>query len=75
MLKYTKGVEVAVFAYPAGDHEFKVSLRSSYYFDVSAVASSFGGGGHVKAAGCTIAGTEKNVLETVVKRISEMLSC
>jgi phosphoesterase RecJ-like protein len=75
MLKYTKGVEAAVFVYPAGDHEFKVSLRSSSDFDVSAVAASFGGGGHVKAAGCTIAGTEKSVMETVVKRISEMLSC
>jgi phosphoesterase RecJ-like protein len=75
MLNHTKDAEVAVFVYPAGEHEFKVSLRSSYYIDVSAVAASFGGGGHVRAAGCTIAGTEKSVVETVTKRISEMLSC
>ena len=75
LLRHTKGIEAAVFAYPVGDHEFKVSLRSNNYLDVSAVAASFGGGGHVKAAGCTIAGTEKSVVEAVVKRISEMLSC
>ena len=75
LLRHTKGIEAAVFAYPVGDHEFKVSLRSNNYLDVSAVAASFGGGGHVKAAGCTLTGTEKSVLETVIKRISEMLSC
>ncbi len=34
------------------DDEIKVSLRSNDYYDVAALASSFGGGGHVHAAGC-----------------------
>lgn len=33
---------------------FRISLRSSCAFDVSAVAKHFGGGGHAKAAACTI---------------------
>ena len=33
---------------------FRVSLRSSCSFDVSAIAKHFGGGGHTKAAACTI---------------------
>lgn len=33
---------------------FRISLRSSCSFDVSVVAKHFGGGGHVKAAACTI---------------------
>ncbi len=33
---------------------FRISLRSSCSFDVSAVAKHFGGGGHAKAAACTI---------------------
>ena len=33
---------------------FRISLRSSCSFDVSAVAKKFGGGGHTKAAACTI---------------------
>ncbi|MDV3426044.1 MAG: bifunctional oligoribonuclease/PAP phosphatase NrnA [Bacillota bacterium] len=32
----------------------KVSLRSKYLFDVSKVASRFGGGGHIRAAGLTL---------------------
>lgn len=33
---------------------FRISLRSSCAFDVSVVAKHFGGGGHTKAAACTI---------------------
>ncbi len=33
---------------------FRISLRSSCSFDVSIVAKKFGGGGHAKAAACTI---------------------
>lgn len=33
---------------------WSVSFRSSLNYDVNAVASKFGGGGHVNAAGCTV---------------------
>ena len=33
---------------------FRISLRSSCSFDVSVIAKHFGGGGHTKAAACTI---------------------
>ncbi len=32
--------------------EIKVSFRSNDYYDVAALAKSFGGGGHIHAAGC-----------------------
>lgn len=48
-----KGVEVS--AYIRGrDDEIKVSLRSNTDTDVSKIASKFGGGGHVKAAGFSL---------------------
>ncbi len=34
----------------------KVSLRSKMWSDVNKIAGMFGGGGHVRAAGCTIEG-------------------
>lgn len=37
--------------------EYKVSMRSNEKVDVAKVASFFGGGGHVRAAGCTMRGT------------------
>ena len=44
----------------------KVSMRSKYY-DVAEICSVFGGGGHSRAAGCSI----KSNVETAVKRILE----
>lgn len=62
------GVEVsAVIRNKKG--ETKVSLRSNDYYDVAALASSFGGGGHVHAAGCRFA----NGLEDAKQRLLEAL--
>ena len=50
-----KGVEVAaVVKQPTEDKRYRVSLRSSTDFDVSKVCSLYGGGGHERAAGCTL---------------------
>ena len=52
-----KDVECAIFMYETGTLEYKVSMRSKGKVDVAAVAVKFGGGGHVRAAGCTMNGT------------------
>lgn len=50
-----KGVEVAaVIKQPTQENKFRVSMRSSCDFDVSEICAFYGGGGHVRAAGCTI---------------------
>lgn len=49
--RQVKGVEVSAVIRRKGD-EIKVSLRSNDYYDVAALAKSFGGGGHIHAAGC-----------------------
>src|SRR5690606_3446024 len=51
----------------------KVSLRSRRRVDVSEVAGFFGGGGHARAAGCTVAGTRDEVERRVLLRVSEAL--
>lgn len=40
---------------------FRVSFRSKCYVDVNQVAQGFGGGGHARAAGCTISGNVKQI--------------
>ena len=50
----TQGVKVAFLA-RENDAGVKFSLRSRPPYDVAAVCQRFGGGGHVFAAGCTIA--------------------
>lgn len=68
-LRITKGVECAVFMHETGNLEYKVSLRSCKYVDVSRVAAFFGGGGHVRAAGCTINGTFYDAINNISKQI------
>ena len=68
-LRITKGVECAIFMYETGNLEYKVSLRSCNYVDVSKVAAFFGGGGHVRAAGCNINGTFYDAVNNISKQI------
>ncbi len=49
------GVEVAMVIKQTEDRgTLRVSMRSNTDFDVSAVCARFGGGGHARAAGCSI---------------------
>ena len=48
------GIEVACILKEFSDNEIKVGLRSKKYIDVANICFKFGGGGHKRAAGCTI---------------------
>ncbi|MDD7305819.1 MAG: bifunctional oligoribonuclease/PAP phosphatase NrnA [Peptoniphilaceae bacterium] len=51
MLRDLKGVELSCILKENGPNEYKVSLRSKDYIDVSKVARENGGGGHIRASG------------------------
>lgn len=68
-LKATDGVECAIFLYQTGALEYKVSLRSEETIDVSEIALHFGGGGHKRAAGCTMQGTKYDILNNLIEEI------
>lgn len=70
-LRLTDGVEVAIFLYETGQNEHKVSLRSKKCIDVSRIAAAFGGGGHVRAAGFTAAGTVYNIVNKIGELIEQ----
>lgn len=72
-LRSTKGVEASVFIYETEENTFKVSMRSAEYVDVSAIAVKFGGGGHMRAAGCTLTGDSKDIIATIVAEIAKQL--
>lgn len=72
-LRMTEGVEVAIFLYETGNLEFRVSLRSKNLVDVSEVASYFGGGGHVRAAGVTMKGTFHDIVNNLTLHIDHQL--
>lgn len=72
-LRVTKGVETAIFMYELEPRVYKVSLRSKNMIDVSKIAKYFGGGGHKKAAGLTMAGTPYDVINNLSKQIEEQM--
>ena len=53
--------------------EYKVSLRSENIVDVSKVASYFGVGGHVRAAGVTMKGTFHDIVNNLTLHIERQL--
>lgn len=72
-IKLTKGTECAIFMYEIRTLEYKVSLRSTDKVNVAKVAEMFGGGGHVRAAGCTMNGTFHDVINNLSVHIEEQL--
>ncbi|MHB1392482.1 MAG: DHH family phosphoesterase [Clostridia bacterium] len=62
-------VEAAIFLKELEPGKVKVGLRSKKVVDMAAVALKFGGGGHVRAAGCTIHGTIEQVKAKVLEAI------
>lgn len=72
-LRVTKDVEVSIFLYETGDGSFKVSARSASYVDVAAIAMKYGGGGHVRAAGCSVTGEPEDIVEKFVAEVAEQI--
>ena len=64
-----EGVEVSALFREYGDGRIKVSLRSKDTVDVAAIARSFGGGGHARAAGFQ---TKLSLKEAKEKLLSEL---
>ena len=72
-MRNTKDVELAVFLYENEDHTFKVSFRVNGAFDAASLAMHFGGGGHVKAAGCTVEGPAEEAIEHILAEVEKRL--
>ena len=62
-------IEVACLLKEIDNNEIKVSLRSKKEIDVSKVCNKFNGGGHVRAAGCTIYGKIDDAKQLILEEI------
>ncbi len=61
-----EGVEVTLQFKYAEPEKTYVSFRSKTTVDVSALAAEFGGGGHIRAAGCTVWKSLADTISTVM---------
>ncbi|NCB04459.1 MAG: phosphoesterase RecJ domain-containing protein [Clostridia bacterium] len=55
--------------------EFKASVRTHKPIDASAICAELGGGGHARAAGCTLVGTAESCRERLVAAAAAHLTC
>ncbi len=69
-----EGVEIAIMFKLVESDTARISMRSKKA-DVSKIALSFGGGGHMRAAGCTVKGnitdTKGKVIQAAIKQLTE----
>lgn len=74
VIRQVEGVEVSLVIKEREEGEFKVSVRSEAGFDASEFCRNFGGGGHIAAAGCTLAGEENEVVEQLLSHAERSFS-
>lgn len=70
-LRSTKDCDVSILIYETPAGSYKVSLRSNGRVNVSEIASSHGGGGHVRASGITMEGNPEEILKLLLSDIEK----
>lgn len=68
-----EGVAVSIFLREDDKDVYKVSFRSNNDVDVSEIAKAFDGGGHSKAAGCSINDNLERAIKILVKETNKYL--
>ncbi len=78
IFREVNGVELSIFAKQhtdseSGENRVKMSLRSNSYVNCAKICECFGGGGHMKAAGCTVKGEPcERARELMIEKIKEL---
>lgn len=72
-MRTTEGIEVAILLNEREQGDFKISMRSNDIVDVSEIARYFGGGGHIRAAGCSIKGSAFDAINNLTEHIEKQL--
>ncbi len=67
------GVEVAAAILEVKHRQYKISLRSKGKANVNAIASVFGGGGHILASGCMMFGELEEIIDKLRYTVSQYL--
>ncbi len=76
LINYTRGiagVEIGILFREMPHGMIKVGFRSKYFANVNEIAAIFGGGGHRRAAGCSVLGTMDAVVSQVLRATEKYL--
>jgi bifunctional oligoribonuclease and PAP phosphatase NrnA len=74
LLGSTRAADVTILFKEVGPTETRVSVRTSLRADAVAITSAFGGGGHARAAGCTVAAPLEDAREPVLAEAERELA-
>ena len=66
-----EGVWVGLTLRQKADGNYKISVRTGKHADASQICGLLGGGGHARAAGCTLSGTVEEVTDTLLKAVAQ----
>ena len=69
-----EGVEMGITIKQRHENVYKISVRTVETIDASRFCQKFGGGGHIRAAGCEIEGSFDEVKELLIKTAAEQFS-
>ncbi len=67
-----EGVDLGITVKQRHEDVFKISVRTTEKLDAAAFCRQFGGGGHIRAAGCEIKGTLEEVREKLLAAAGEL---
>ena len=73
-LARSEGAEVALLLRAIGPSETRVSIRTGGRVDATLIAAAFGGGGHARRAGCTVAAALDAAVDQVIDASTATLS-
>ena len=69
-LVQTRGVDLSVFIYEVEEGLWRCSLRSNRIVNVSAIAQHIGGGGHIRASGCSVRPNDAAALADLIEEMA-----
>jgi len=69
-----EGVECGITLKQLSRGVYKISLRTNEKLNAEEIAKTFGGGGHTRAAGCTIHGSQTEVRDKLIAEAEQQLA-
>lgn len=70
-----EGVWVGLTIRQKANGDYKVSARTGNHADASRICGILGGGGHARAAGCTLSGTVEEVIAAMLDAVTQTVPC
>ncbi len=69
-----EGVWVGITMREKVGGEYKISVRTGNHADASAICKELGGGGHIRAAGCSLSGPLDNAIDTLITTVCRVVT-